>query len=87
MIFIDELFCKGCGICVHYCPQHVLEISNRVNRRGYYIPRVIDEEECTYCRTCDLFCPDFAIFVEEEEGKKKKKKDRKKKEGGVKKGE
>jgi len=67
MIYIDEMFCKGCGICVRYCPQQILELKDNVNSRGYYVPRVIDESECTYCRNCDLFCPDFAIFVEKEE--------------------
>jgi 2-oxoglutarate ferredoxin oxidoreductase subunit delta len=79
MIFIDEMFCKGCGICVRFCPKNVLEISDEVNRRGYYIPRVVNEADCNQCQNCDLYCPDFAIFVEVDEEKKKKRKARKEK--------
>jgi 2-oxoglutarate ferredoxin oxidoreductase subunit delta len=69
MIVIDSRYCKGCGICIHFCPKHSLEISKEVNNRGYYMPYVVDASKCTNCRQCELFCPDFAIFVvEEEEG-------------------
>ena len=67
MIFIDEMYCKGCGICVRYCPKKILELSDRVNSRGVYIPVVTDESKCNFCNNCDLYCPDFAIFVEKEE--------------------
>jgi 2-oxoglutarate ferredoxin oxidoreductase subunit delta len=66
-IIIDEMYCKGCGICVQYCPEKILEISDSVNRRGYYAPRVTDAARCTRCRNCDLYCPDFAIFIVEDE--------------------
>lgn len=67
MIVIDERYCKGCGICIHVCPKQVLEASSEVNRRGYYAPCVVDGRECTNCHQCELFCPDFAIFIVEEE--------------------
>jgi len=67
MIIIDERYCKGCGICIHFCPKHVLEIAKEVNSRGFYTPCVTDGSECTNCRQCELFCPDFAIFIIEEE--------------------
>ncbi len=67
MIVIDAQYCKGCGICIHFCPKHVLEVSETRNARGYYIPGVIDENACSQCGQCELYCPDFAIFVVEEE--------------------
>ena len=66
MIAIDDRYCKGCGICVHLCPKHVLAVSKQVNSRGYYAPYLVDGGECTGCRQCELFCPDFAIFITEE---------------------
>ena len=59
LIEINEQWCKGCGICVEFCPKKVLAM----NRRGK--PEVIDLESCTKCQLCDLRCPDFAITVEE----------------------
>ena len=67
MIVIDDRYCKGCGICVRFCPKHMLEISEEVNARGYQTPYVVDASKCTNCRQCELLCPDFAIFAVEEE--------------------
>ena len=66
-IIVDERYCKGCSICIHFCPKHVLDICKEVNSRGFYTPRVIDLSACNACRQCELFCPDFAIFVVEED--------------------
>jgi 2-oxoglutarate ferredoxin oxidoreductase subunit delta len=57
-IKVNEDWCKGCSICVEFCPQKALAM----NRRGK--PEAIDLEACTKCGSCDLRCPDFAIMVE-----------------------
>jgi 2-oxoglutarate ferredoxin oxidoreductase subunit delta len=67
MIVVDARYCKGCGICVHFCPKNVLEISQEINAYGYYVPCVVAEEKCSKCNQCELYCPDFAIFLLEEE--------------------
>ena len=51
--------CKGCGICVDFCPMRVLEMSTAAKS----IPILKDEEKCTKCGVCEIMCPDFAIFV------------------------
>lgn len=59
-------WCKGCGLCVAFCPMKVLE----QNEDGKVT--VAHPEQCTACRWCELHCPDFAIFVTDvtdEEGK------------------
>ena len=38
MIEIDEDLCKGCDICISFCPLKVLETSDKINRKGYYVP-------------------------------------------------
>ncbi|HWR44519.1 4Fe-4S binding protein [Sporomusa sp.] len=50
--------CKGCGICVEFCPKKVL-IVNQFEK-----VEVVIEEECILCRQCEMRCPDFAIFVQ-----------------------
>jgi NAD-dependent dihydropyrimidine dehydrogenase PreA subunit len=41
----------------------VFENSEKLNRKGYYVPVVAREEDCNGCRLCDLLCPEFAIIV------------------------
>ena len=67
MIVFDGRYCKGCGLCVHLCPQHALAISAEVNSRGFFVPYFIEGSECSRCRQCELYCPDFAVFIIEEE--------------------
>ena len=57
--------CKGCEICVQFCPQDVLCISEERNEKGYLIPMVAvgKETECVNCEFCTLVCPEFAIFT------------------------
>ncbi len=55
-IVINEKFCKGCSICVDFCPTNVLEMKGS-------IVAVKDLGACTRCQLCDLRCPDFAIQV------------------------
>jgi 2-oxoglutarate ferredoxin oxidoreductase subunit delta len=53
---VNESWCKGCGICVEFCPEHVLVIE-----RGK--SHVANPEACIACNMCELRCPDFAITV------------------------
>jgi len=57
-ITIKALRCKGCGICVAFCPKKVLGI----NLLGKV--QVVDGEACIACGQCELRCPDYAIFVD-----------------------
>jgi 2-oxoglutarate ferredoxin oxidoreductase subunit delta len=63
MIDINEELCKGCDICIDFCPLEVLATSGSINRRGYYPPEVVGEEKCIGCRLCELVCPEFAITI------------------------
>ena len=56
-------WCKGCGFCVEFCPKDVLERSEKFNRKGYHPPRVAHPDKCNTCDTCEMICPDFAIFT------------------------
>lgn len=73
-IHINKEGCKGCGFCVEFCPEDVLEMSEEFNIKGYHPPYIKNEDNCVYCQLCETICPEFAIFVtlkkEEEEGEK-----------------
>jgi len=58
---INMDWCKGCGICVEFCPKNVLEL----NASEKVIPA--RPEDCIACKLCELRCPDFAIEVATEE--------------------
>ena len=63
IIRIDEELCKGCALCIDFCPSQALEKSKTLNKRGVYHPMLADESKCNRCRFCELICPDFAITV------------------------
>ncbi|MEN8098570.1 MAG: 4Fe-4S binding protein [Chloroflexota bacterium] len=62
-IVIDEGRCKACRLCTIVCPQEILELSNRLNDRGYTPVEVTDMERCTGCGLCAVMCPDVCITV------------------------
>ena len=62
---IDSDRCKGCGLCVEVCPQKVLEISGEINTKGYFPVYQARPEDCIFCATCCLMCPDIAITISE----------------------
>lgn len=62
-INIIEQRCKGCNICTEICQAGVLEVSQELNSNGYHPPRVKNLNDCIYCGMCEMFCPDFAIWV------------------------
>jgi 2-oxoglutarate ferredoxin oxidoreductase subunit delta len=56
-VTIFETWCKGCGICIAFCPKGVFEAN------GQGRPVISHPEKCTACRWCDTHCPDMAITV------------------------
>lgn len=62
-IEVDDRFCKGCELCIHACPQGVMELDKeRLTPKGYH-PAHIFKDGCTGCAICALVCPDAAITV------------------------
>jgi 2-oxoglutarate ferredoxin oxidoreductase subunit delta len=54
-IEINEKWCKGCGICIAFCPTKVYTVREDGK------PAITNPEACTGCGLCELRCPDFAI--------------------------
>jgi 2-oxoglutarate ferredoxin oxidoreductase subunit delta len=59
--------CKGCRLCIEFCPQDVLQESTALNAKGYHYPEIAPSKEdaCVHCDFCTLICPEFAIFTRE----------------------
>ena len=63
-VTINELVCKGCGLCARACPKNVLELSRtRLNAKGYHPAEVARPEDCIGCAMCAQICPESAIEV------------------------
>ena len=64
---IDEVLCKGCGLCVRACPKNLLELSKtKINAKGYHPAELTDKEACVGCASCAKTCPDVVIRIEKD---------------------
>ncbi|MCK4660674.1 MAG: ferredoxin family protein [Phycisphaerae bacterium] len=55
--------CKGCGLCVEFCPKDCLAMSESLNRIGYHPVVLLKPDECTSCAMCAQMCPETAISI------------------------
>ncbi|MEA3351504.1 MAG: 4Fe-4S binding protein [Chloroflexota bacterium] len=71
-IEVDELYCKGCELCVSACPKGVIALDmEHLTPKGYHPAQLIDDG-CTGCGICAVVCPDAAIAVYREVIQKRK---------------
>ncbi len=64
-IIVDDTYCKGCGLCVDACPQHIIELDKtKITEKGYHPAMLVKPDECIGCAFCAIMCPDVAITVE-----------------------
>ena len=54
---IKKEWCKGCNICVAFCPKQVLglDVNGKIE--------IVNREACIQCGQCEMRCPDYAIFL------------------------
>ena len=52
---INRQWCKGCGICVEFCPEDALALDEMEKSNLAY------PDKCNGCGMCELRCPDLAI--------------------------
>ena len=57
-LVLDPSWCKGCGICVAFCPKQALELAEEK-------VRLKSDGQCVLCGQCELRCPDYAIWLED----------------------
>lgn len=75
-IYLIKDRCKGCNLCIEFCPEDALEESPEFNAKGYHPPRLVEkngDSACVGCGFCEQVCPEFAIYsVKEEEIEKRR---------------
>ena len=60
---IDQELCKGCSLCIEFCPKGSLSASKKLNLKGYFFAEFDGQKGCTGCAVCALVCPEVAIEV------------------------
>ncbi len=63
-IEIDIERCKGCELCRSACPPNVIEVSKKLNSKGYWpVYLAENDKSCTGCALCAVICPEGCITV------------------------
>ena len=62
-VHFDKHRCKGCGLCVMFCPKKTIRMSTDLNEQGLPYPAELDPDNCTGCGICFRMCPDTAVKV------------------------
>jgi 2-oxoglutarate ferredoxin oxidoreductase subunit delta len=79
-IIINQEKCKGCFLCINFCPKGLIKKSAKLNKRGLSFvefsrksslsqggipPKAGDlSSDCLGCLQCAVICPDCCIEVE-----------------------
>ena len=54
-IEVIEEYCKGCAICIEFCPKKCFILEN--------FKAVVINDDCTGCEICEKLCPDFGLKI------------------------
>jgi len=61
LVKINKSRCKGCGLCIFYCPCGHLEFSSNLNIKGVKFAKIKENTLCSGCAFCELICPDNCV--------------------------
>jgi len=64
---INKDKCKGCSLCVNFCPVKILQLDEHSNAIGYRNVICTDEGKCIGCQSCVRMCPDCIIGITKDE--------------------
>jgi 2-oxoglutarate ferredoxin oxidoreductase subunit delta len=61
---IDRRRCKGCGLCLIFCPKKNIQMDAKTSEAGIYPAVICVEENCSGCGMCVVMCPETCIEIE-----------------------
>lgn len=62
-IAINKNKCKGCLLCVSFCPKKLIAQDKELNAKGVKPVVFKQSQECLGCGLCAIICPDCCIEV------------------------
>jgi len=62
-IIINSDKCKGCLLCVSFCPKGLIKKSPSLNKKGLNFVEFSLSADCIGCMQCAVICPDCCIEV------------------------
>ncbi|MDD5097370.1 MAG: 4Fe-4S binding protein [Candidatus Omnitrophica bacterium] len=62
-IVINADKCKGCLLCVSFCPKGLIKKSPNLNKKGLNFVEFTPDGDCLGCLQCAVICPDCCIEV------------------------
>ncbi len=63
-IEINVALCRGCSICVKYCPNDcIVQPEDKLTGAGQIMATFVNKDKCNACGICGWMCPEFAIEV------------------------
>jgi 2-oxoglutarate ferredoxin oxidoreductase subunit delta len=65
-IIIDQDKCKGCLLCVNFCPKGLIKKSVKLSKQGLNFVEFDANGDCIGCMQCAVICPDCCIEVYKE---------------------
>lgn len=60
---IDKEKCKGCNLCIIFCPKEIIKMSKRLNKKGIHSVELKNPEMCVGCSNCAIICPECSIEI------------------------
>ena len=62
-ITINKQMCKGCLLCITFCPKGAIAKGTALNKRGLTPVEFSDGDNCVGCAMCAVICPECCIEV------------------------